>query len=667
MRTGLLPRWVWTEVSRALDLSALGMVEDQDTGATIPRWRDINTDLMERDEEPGRLRPAANAPTLRGVPLSPNDYAAEIEAGFEQMYRFLMERRGELLAPDGPLAALAHQSVRWIWRGTRGYSLLLTKALEPGYLRDGADRSVQLDLLSRALLLEETRPRDWPLVEEERQSLERHDVPYFTASSNRDGLDLAPGGTVEGLFQEPCYARVLSRLRELDDRDLERQKSFIHATLLARVGEAHRAPAPTEEVSDTLDLQHVEALAPEELASEAVAIAEQLRRLALGDLDSGVTWMTLRLLPGSHKFQLELAGPDLYSGACGMALFLAALELVTGGAGFRDLALAVLQPLRQDLRSRYAYRFARDLGLGGACGIGSFVYALTRAGGMLGEPGLLEDARAAAALITPERIEADRVFDFLSGSAGTIPGLLALHEATGAAEPLERAVDCGRHLLANRMKSEFGWRAWGPVEHQMLAGFSHGAAGISSALLRLYAVTRDADFKDAAIEAILYEDRLFSPAHQNWADLRRREPGAAPTSFHMATWCHGGPGIALARLAGLTALDTPPIREAVEAGVCTALRHGLAAPDHLCCGNLGRVEILLEAGQRLSRPELIAAAQQRAAWVVRRARQRGVYQLDWDVQGGVCMPGMFQGVSGIGYSLLHLAYPDRIPSVLLAG
>jgi type 2 lantibiotic biosynthesis protein LanM len=668
LRSGLLPRWLVSRESHAVDVSALGLVEEQETGDALPRWRDVNTDLMEREEEIGRLRPGANAPALRGVPFSPNAYAAEIETGFEQMYRFLIERREELLSPGGPLEALERQLVRVVWRSTRSYVLLLIRVLEPDCQRDGADRSVQLDALSGPFLWSEEKPLSWPLLAAERQALERQDVPYFTASSSSEGPDLAPGRVLEGIFAESSHARVLSHLRELDGRDLERQKSFIRATLLARVGEPHRAPAEAGDGTtgrERDDLQEMEPLAPNALVSEAVAIAEDLRRLALEDPGAAVTWITLRILPEARKFQLAVAGPDLYDGACGIALFLAALEHVTGGAGFRDLALAVLQPLREDLRGRYADRWVRDLGIGGLCGVGAFVYALTRAGEMLQEPALLEDASAAAALITPEIIAQDRACDVVSGSAGAILGLLALHGAGGAAAPLERAAACGHHLAATRTRSEAGLRAWSGARGKMFAGFAHGAAGIAYALLRLDAITGDPSFRDAAAEAILCEDQCFSPAHRNWADLRSGAPGAAATDYGAAAWCHGAPGVALGRLGGLAALDTPQIREDIEAGIGSALRSRLQGRDHLCCGHMGRVEILLEAGRRLSRPELIEAARRRAAWVVCRAKERGSYKLWWETQGSVSMPGMFQGTAGIGYTLLRLAHPDRIPSVLL--
>jgi lantibiotic modifying enzyme len=297
--------------------------------------------------------------------------------------------------------------------------------------------------------------------------------------------------------------------------------------------------------------------------------------------------------------------------------------------------------------------------------VGGFVYALARSAEWLDEPALLEEAFTAASLITPTRVAADRSYDVITGSAGAIPGLLMLHAATGGGEPLDRAVACGRHLVASRTAGESGLRAWSTFRGRRLAGFAHGVAGIACALLRLYAATGEAAFRDAAAEAIRYEDGLFSPASGNWRDLRAEEPAAAARDGLIAAWCHGGPGIALARLGGLAGLDTPEIRLAIERGIGAALRHDLEAADSLCCGNMGRVEILIEAGRRLSRPEWVDAAHARAARVVRRARQRGSYRFAWDVPEGIAMPGMFQGVGGIGCALLRLAAPDRLPSVLL--
>jgi lantibiotic modifying enzyme len=90
---------------------------------------------------------------------------------------------------------------------------------------------------------------------------------------------------------------------------------------------------------------------------------------------------------------------------------------------------------------------------------------------------------------------------------------------------------------------------------------------------------------------------------------------------------------------------------------------GIGGFDHLCCGGMGRVEALIEGSRSLARPELLKAAHQRAGWAVRRAQRAGAYR----TQSGLGMvdPGFFSGIAGIGYTLLRLAKPESLPSVLL--
>ena len=87
--------------------------------------------------------------------------------------------------------------------------------------------------------------------------------------------------------------------------------------------------------------------------------------------------------------------------------------------------------------------------------------------------------------------------------------------------------------------------------------------------------------------------------------------------------------------------------------------------DHPCCGNMGRAEVLLASGRRLSRPELEEAARERAWRVVTRAERTDGFALHPMLPKQVDNPGFFQGTAGIGYELLRMARPDLLPSVLL--
>jgi lantibiotic modifying enzyme len=175
--------------------------------------------------------------------------------------------------------------------------------------------------------------------------------------------------------------------------------------------------------------------------------------------------------------------------------------------------------------------------------------------------------------------------------------------------------------------------------------------------------TGEGAFREAAAEAVRYEQSLYSPERENWPDLREWTPGEPFSRWGMA-WCHGAPGIGLARVAGLPWLDTPEIRAEIAAAMRTTRSCGVQGADHLCCGNLSRADILFEVGRRLSRPEWMGEAERQAALIVRRARSSGSYRFQWNIEH-LSMPGLFTGTSGIGYSLLRSAYPERLPAVLL--
>ena len=61
---------------------------------------------------------------------------------------------------------------------------------------------------------------------------------------------------------------------------------------------------------------------------------------------------------------------------------------------------------------------ARSLGIGGATGLGSIVYALTVMAKSLHDDDLLADAHGAAELFTDDLIAADKQLDVMGGSAG---------------------------------------------------------------------------------------------------------------------------------------------------------------------------------------------------------------------------------------------------------
>lgn len=373
-----------------------------------------------------------------------------------------------------------------------------------------------------------------------------------------------------------------------------------------------------------------------------------------------------------YSVRSAAVGPELYGGSAGIALFLAELFRLTGETAFGRTARAALRRSVDSMR-----RFPT-----GASPLSFFAGHL----GMLYAACRLSEADPAAGLEPETAWLTERVLgglaephtlDVISGNAGAIPVLLGLARRPGleALEPL--AVACGEELCREAVWSggRCCWessRMTGQTGVPPATGLSHGASGCALALLMLHARTGSTEFLRTARGAFAFEDALFSPTAGNWIDTRfpyREEEGEVRGTFQRG-WCHGGPGIAIARMVAAR-LDpeqgSAQLRMA-EAGVRVAkeaLSVRLAQPQYdatLCHGIVGLSEVLLLASAWLGDEAARVRAAEAAAELVRRYGSRG----DWPsgVNAGGPNPSLMIGTAGIGYHLLRLCDPAGVPSIL---
>jgi type 2 lantibiotic biosynthesis protein LanM len=400
------------------------------------------------------------------------------------------------------------------------------------------------------------------------------------------------------------------------------------------------------------------------LRDAARAVGDRLGELALWDGDAA-SWVGMNIA-GDVEWKLVPAGFDLYSGAGGIGLFLAYLGALTGEAAYTALARAALQTVRRQL-----FRYVKEpeaQSLGAFNGLGSPIYLLAHLGRLWNEPGLLDEAERLAGRL-PDLVEKDETFDLIAGSAGAILALLSLHRVRPSPAVLAAAVRCGEHLVhhARPLPHGVGWTSPLPSAGP-LTGLAHGAAGIGLSLLALAHASGDERFRQTGLAALAYERSVFSPKHQNWPGMRTAPPaadgreGGDASETLLACWCYGAPGIGLGRLACLQYDDDPALREEIDVAIRTTVRHGFGFNHCLCHGDLGNLDLLVVA----SRVQGAAEARQELArltpMIVDSIRKHG-----WitGIPLGTESPELMTGLAGIGYMLLRLADPARVPSVLL--
>jgi len=612
-------------------------------------WKFAGTDAMRPVLEPLIAEPMENVVRLSGEILSPSDFQGPIAEGFKNTYHFLIEHRDELLGSDSPLLPFREETTRLIFRPSNLYALVQSKLISPEYQHEGIDGTLLIDSLNRVFAGAPSRPALWPLVADERSAMERLDIPLFTMAIGATTVVSESGETIGDHYRKSGLSVVIERLRFLSREDLQRQIEFLRAAL---AGQTEQLP-PAEEKA----IANTPPLSLEELLEHAFRIADAIHERAIRGDDGGATWIAPAYLRLDDRTDQGVSY-YLYDGAAGISLFLAALAAVGHRQNDRELALAAVRPIELVMKSEEPSRLLEQEGIGICNGLGSLVYSLTVIASLLDEDRLIELARALARQITDEKISRDTRLDLEGGSAGAILALLELFDATGDRDVLSRAVACGEHLLGRQLPLA-GGASWAGEGGLPLAGLAHGAAGFAWALSRLSAVTGKARYLAAARRAVDYEHSLYSSSEGNWPVLT-----AGGTHRFMTAWCHGAPGLALGRLGSLGSINGAETMGEIDQALKTTSRSGMSPIDHLCCGNLGRAEVLLTAGRRLGRPALVFEAETRVAGVVRRAAERGSFSLRLsEEENQSFQPGFFRGVSGIGYQLLRLAEP-ALPSIL---
>lgn len=243
-----------------------------------------------------------------------------------------------------------------------------------------------------------------------------------------------------------------------------------------------------------------------------------------------------------------------------------------------------------------------------------------RCGAFHGMPGLgyamahvaasLDDATLLEGVVPPVAAAAMSTMgdapDLAGGVAGCLAAMLAIDSP-----PAHRVAQ-----IAARRLIEWTDSPQDSARIRARTGFARGSTGIAWALLR-HAAATDQPRSAQAGHAVL-----------------GGEPPQGPG------WCDGAAGVALA----LAQVAGPAVDAVVSSG---------PAADHsLCHGELGCLEALTDPDLRVRRATRLLDD------LERNGPRCGT-------PGTVATPGLMTGLSGIGYGLLRLAFPDRVPSVLL--
>jgi len=365
----------------------------------------------------------------------------------------------------------------------------------------------------------------------------------------------------------------------------------------------------------------------------------------------------------SRSIIYRTLGQPLYDGAAGVGVFLAGLSRSTNNG-------------MAALTARRAMQFSLNGGPRNNLGVGLYDGSAGVHVAVDLVDGLLTDrkrraTRGAMGLLgaAEEAVHDSPTVDLLSGHAGVLLALLSQFPSLTRRE-LNTAIALGEMLLANAVKKSSGlaWPSAPSIAKRPLLGMSHGVSGIALALAVLAAVSEQERFRDAAQQAMDYENSLFDEASGNWPDYRLppQELDQRLPRPSLSFWCHGAPGILLSRVLidHLGSGDPTWVPEALEK-TRAAIRESLMTPGgdmSLCHGLSGLIDILLHATQMPDTRdpgdlESIRGFVDAAARIMDSGQG-----MPCGTHGGET-PSAMLGLAGIGMVLLRI-HDETLPSLL---
>lgn len=629
----------------AYDMSGLAWGEHR---RTVRRATGEGTDQLRLAPVETMTQPSANLPFLAdGTRIAPHAHADAMVSGFEDTYRGLLMLKPRLCEEGGPLAPFAGLETRALVRSTHIYARLLGAMSHPQYLRSEAERDAVLSRL-------EVGSREWPFLARtqaiEREVLLCGDVPRFRVRV--DGIDVRDGDghAVPGLFVRSGWKETQRRLRALSPRDLERQRYAIRQSL-----ESIRPSVATEKKTANPHQTHPSPHADHRIFLDtAMEIGDALLQLSFRDRGEIVFFQPE--YRNNPQPVIAPMGASLYEGLAGMALLFGELGAQSGLTRFTRAADAALESSRRILRDDPKAMTA----IGPYTGLSGWLYVLLAAGVRWRRPDLIDEAAEWLPRIA-ERIADDDELDLIGGAGGCLLVLSEMQRCRPGADVTAAMTACAMRLVETTQRDADGAHWPCPAASgRRLSGFAHGSAGIGAALACHAHVQGDARCHALAMEALRYERAAYEARGRRWYDLDDGpdEDGRGDTY----SWCHGAPGVGLARLLWPESSRDAAWHEETLRCVEKTLAEGFAGGHCLCHGQFGNLELPLQWAIQARDAAMLGRCRALGHGLIEQSRDAG-----WRCGGRSIaeLPlGLMVGLAGIAYGCLRLADPWHVPSAL---
>lgn len=616
LSSGLLPQAFQNKVLD-IDISGLGAKEGQRSERlTYQELTGHGTSDMRLEERPYITENLGNGVTLHNKEVSYTGYIEDMAWGFRNVYEIILEKKQEFL--DLTNTCFSGGSYRQVLRGTFVYVRYLNASHHPKYLSGKGARTSLFQLINKD---------NSKKSEMEIEQMMEHDVPYFLSSYENADLYSAEGLVEKNYFKGSILELIEENINRMSHSKERGQEMLIRNSVLAAQKDVMEHEGEFQEKLNRRGTSCMEA---------AAAITERMMEYAVwNQKKDACTFIDMNL--EAKGAGIGTIPGNLYGGA-GAVWYLFVFASITGEKKHMEFAEASLRGLEELQPIKRAV-----LDTGAFSGYFSYIYLYYNLYCLTGKTKYHRKYDRALEQVKAYNPKKEPLYDIIAGISGALIVLSNIYERENSTQ-LKKMIEGYGKILQEKAEAGIG---------RSLTGFSHGYSGFALALWKAGQALEKTEFLDAARRLEQEEDQWYCEKQHNWKDLRSKEERGA------MYWCHGAPGILLARCSTGGAKQVVSKWQVEIDEIAASVRSG-KGNDSLCHGRMGNLDILLTIARKSQDTRLLEETGKLYKALAEQISYEGI---SFGIPGMGGMISFMLGMSGIGYGFLRWA-DYRVPSVL---
>ncbi|NRT74871.1 type 2 lanthipeptide synthetase LanM family protein [Clostridium beijerinckii] len=586
------------------------------------------TDNMRYDYQDVSVSGAENIPMLNGEKVKFEKYSDFIIKGFKNTIIYIMKNKDYLLSDRSILWEFEGILVRCVIKATQRYADLLGYSYHPSCCKDFIDREKLLENMWGY------PHKNKEVVQYEVKDMLFDDVPIFFTRCDSKNLLSSEGNVIGNCFEESGLEKVINRIKNLDNNDMEKQISYM---IVSFDEYDDRANKLLKDNSDNFNMKMKDLSLNKSInyLKESEEISKNILKEAVySENRNDMTWIDV-ITNAVGKAEVATLTKDFYNGLSGLGLYYYYLYKITDNKKYEDTYKIIINSSLKKPNT------TRDLNsYSGNCSLLNILITIYK-----NENTYLKEINDIYNFIS-ENLNIEYSIDWLSGRSGLIQCMLNAYDVIGDEKYLELSKKMGQDIIERLSNTKY---------ENLIGGMSHGASGISFSLFKLGAYTNEDSFTKEAIKLLEFDRSFFDKEKNVWIDKRKDVNKPA------YNWCHGSIGIGMSRLM----MQKYYKDEEMEKEIKLALKYAkdiIKHDDCLCHGNMGDVDFLLQCYEYMKDPEILEIINKKVENIFLFKQSENHFRVK--ALPALTSIGMFTGICGIGYELLRVLEPNKVPSVL---